>query len=267
MADKDEGTLPYRGDWASLEGLVEGLGMGRELGKVAAALGLKSKSLHGIVLAAERLGLVEQGGAGLTATGRNFALTRNPQERREIVLQAILDHEPYQLLLDYIFRTEEETTPVEHFITWWATSGYGASENNRVEAAAAFANLLDGAGAGSFIRGRRGGVSRIEWNPDVRERLLLALRTPKHQLEQGKFENTPADDRQDAGKAAPPADAELPGSADEEDLSSREVPIPFRVSDQCTAYIYFKGKPTQSAIERLIKYLEVSKETYPAENH
>lgn len=273
MAERDDATLPYRGDWEGLVGFVEGFARRREVAKVQAALGLSNKSMQGLALAAQRLGLTEDASEGLSASGQRFALTRSPEERKDIVLAGIVRYEPYGLLLENVFRGDEATTPLQHFETWWSTSGYGASENNRAEAASAFANLLDGTGAATFIRGRRGKVSRVEWNTSVKDRLREALATGELR---SSSDNAPLADEQ--AQTPPPTTEKAPSEEKKQHFTGpstkpppssnaveTEDPIRFRLSNQCTAHVYLLGTPTLEAIERLIKYLEVSKETYPSE--
>lgn len=163
MTDTKSSVLPYRVDGADLAGYLSARARGRDNTQVQAALNLSSKSLDGIVSAAIVLGFMDDNSGALSERGHQFALASSEQVRRQLILEAMLTFEPYELLFESIAQRADRVTTLDWIETWWNTHGYGSSGSNRSEAAPAFGRLTDFAGLGSYIQGRRGHASRIEW--------------------------------------------------------------------------------------------------------
>jgi hypothetical protein len=153
--------LPYRTNGDDLTRWIEARARGR--GGQARALGLTPKGLEGTLLAGEALGLVEPISHELTAAGRDFALS-GAAERRLLLQTALLAFPPYGELLRAVAQAELSETTAEWIERWWGTSGYGSSESNRSEAAAAFGRIAEYAGLGSYVPGRRGHPTRVRWS-------------------------------------------------------------------------------------------------------
>jgi hypothetical protein len=58
-------------------------------------------------------------------------------------------------------------TEVRWIEAWWSTRGFGSSESNRREGAAAFGRLGEFAGLGEYVPGRRGHPTRVRWTPGI----------------------------------------------------------------------------------------------------
>lgn len=154
-------TLPYRTDGPDLERFIDALARGRSP-EQAQTLNFSQKGFEGTMTAAECLGLATRDEGGLTDQGRAFALA-SEEERRRILLVAIQTYEPYGLLLEAIQSRREATTETDWIETWWSTHGFGTSGSNRSEGSSTLARFLEYAGIATYIQGRRGHPSRIEW--------------------------------------------------------------------------------------------------------
>ena len=164
--------LPYRTDGNDLIRLIEARGRGRAIKQIQ-SLNFTNTGFQGTVAAAYALKLMLPDSDELTETGRELALSRNTERKREILLESMLQYEPYELLLEAVFahnHTVDETT-TEWIETWWSTHNHGNSQKNRNEGATAFCKLLESAGLGNFFIGRRGRPTRIEWQDNVAENI------------------------------------------------------------------------------------------------
>lgn len=158
----DASVLPYRTDALSLAEWLEARARGRSAEQLRNAAG-SPKGVEGTAAAAAALGFVEPVQGGLTASGEQFALA-GVEDRRRLLRRAILGYPPYREVIDAL---AERGRPVETEVRWieafWATRGHGGSESNRREGAAAFGRLVDFAGLGEYVQGRRGRPTRIRW--------------------------------------------------------------------------------------------------------
>jgi hypothetical protein len=158
--------LPYRTDEADLRRLLEARARGRTLDQIR-TLGFSPKSFDGVVATATALGLIHDRTAELTPEGRSFAVATDA-ERAEILARQLRIYPPYSLALDAILLHDGPApTPLGWLETWWAAHRFGGSESNRAEAAPVFAKLVDAAGLGRYVQGRKGHPSRIEWTADA----------------------------------------------------------------------------------------------------
>jgi hypothetical protein len=162
METVQDTVLPYRTDGDELARWLEARARGRTPAQIR-ALDFGAKAYDGTLTGAQALGLVEPAGTELTEAGRAYALAA-PGRRPELLRAAMSAFEPYGLLLEAVFaRGAVEETETAWIESWWATHGYGASATNRAEGAVAFARLADAAGLGSYVQGRRGHPSRLQW--------------------------------------------------------------------------------------------------------
>lgn len=162
--------LPYRTDPDDLARWIEARARGRSTDQIR-ALGFSAKAFEGTVATADALGFLHSQSGELTEAGRRFALSSS-EERVRLIREAVLAYEPYALLLEAVLLGDAPAVTDTAWIeTWWASHGYGSSESNRSEAGTVFSRLIEEAGFGSYIQGRRGHPSRIEWRPGSGELL------------------------------------------------------------------------------------------------
>lgn len=176
MDDRQGMVLPYRTDADDLHRLLTALARGRTPPQ-ARMLGFSPKGFEGTVTAARALGLISDNSDAPTELGRRYVLAEGAQ--RVVVLREVLQgYAPYALLLEAVATgVRTAATPLDWVQTWWATHGFGSSESNRVEAAPVLARLVESAGLGRYVQGRKGHVSRIEWAADA-GRLVAATAGP-----------------------------------------------------------------------------------------
>lgn len=178
MPDQRGAVLPYRTTGEELSRLIEARARGRDLAQIQ-GLNFAAGSFQGTLVAAQALGFVDPETQDVSRTGREFALAPD-SERRRLLFQALLRFEPYELLIEAVFdRGDATETTLEWVQTWWSTQGYGSSQTNREEASSAFAKLVEYAGLGSYLQGRRGYPTRIQWVDGAGERTKEVLRAPE----------------------------------------------------------------------------------------
>lgn len=166
MSSTDNVILPYRVDGQSLEKMVEHRARGRSMDQVR-TLGFSEKGFEGTRRAAEALGLLDEEDE-LTEKGKEFALAREGKGRQRLVLRQMMEFEPYGLLFTSLLDTgTPDETELEEIELWWATHDFGNSESNRERGSTALARLVDYVGLGTYVVGRGGHASRIEWKTDA----------------------------------------------------------------------------------------------------
>ncbi|HEX6926431.1 MAG TPA: hypothetical protein VF167_13500 [Longimicrobiaceae bacterium] len=181
----DASVLPYRTDALALSEWLEARARGRSAEQLRSAAD-SPKAVEGTAAAAAALGFVEPLHGGLTALGEQFALG-GAEERRRLLRRAVLAYPPYREVIDAL---ADRGQPVETEVRWieafWATRGHGGSESNRREGAAAFGRLVDFAGLGEYVQGRRGRPTRIRWveRTDGRGTAAPAARPPRPRAEE-----------------------------------------------------------------------------------
>jgi hypothetical protein len=159
--------LPYRIDSDDLHRFVTARVRGRSADQIR-TLGFAPKTWEGTLSSAASLGLLDDKSGDVTGLGRRYAVA-SAEERAAVLREMLWEFPPFSLLLETALTGNgPQPTPLEWIETWWATHGFGSSESNRVEAAPVFAKLVEAAGLGAYIPGRRGHVSRIEWAEDAR---------------------------------------------------------------------------------------------------
>jgi hypothetical protein len=177
MADPANQVLPYRIDVADLRRFVNARARGRSDAEIR-AMGYAPKTFEGTLKSVACLGLLQDKGGALTSLGRRFALAGD-EDLADKLSGVLRSYPPYAGLLDTVLEgTGPRPTPLHWIETWWATRGFGSSESNRSEAAPVFARLVESAELGTFVPGRRGHASRIEWLPAAQVRWTGDLRGP-----------------------------------------------------------------------------------------
>lgn len=217
-----EGTsvLPYRTDALALGEWLEARVRGRSAEQLRGAVG-SPKAVEGTAASASALGFSDAADGSLTPVGERYALA-DPPERRRMLRQALLAYSPYREMLRAL---EERGAPAETEVrwveAWWATRGYGSSESNRREGAAAFGRLGDFAGLGEYVPGRRGHPTRVRWSQDA-----LGWRSPE------TYRRRPSSDVAEtapdlfSAPTAPPAPAARSRSAPRPQLAAAQLPAP-----------------------------------------
>jgi hypothetical protein len=123
--------------------------------------------VEGTAAAAAALGFVDPLDGGLTPRGERYALAE-AVERRRLLREALLAYAPYREMLHALGeRGAPAETEVRWIEAWWSTRGFGSSESNRREGAAAFGRLGEFAGLGEYVPGRRGHPTRVRWTPGI----------------------------------------------------------------------------------------------------
>lgn len=155
-------VLPYRTDAAALAEWLEARARGRSAGQLRSAVD-SPKTVEGTAAAAAALGFTNPTDGGLSDLGERYALAY-ADERRGLLREALTDYPAYREMMRGVAeRGTADETDVRWIEAWWAMRGYGTSESNRREGAAAFGRLADFAGLGEYVPGRRGRPTRIRW--------------------------------------------------------------------------------------------------------
>jgi hypothetical protein len=155
-------VLPYRTDALALGAWLAARARGRSAEQLRGAVE-SPKSVEGTAAAAAALGFSDPVEGTLTPLGERYALA-DGTDRRLILREAMLAYAPYGDMLRALGeRGAPGETEARWLEAWWATRGYGGSESNRREGAAAFGRLGEFAGLGEYVPGRRGRATRIRW--------------------------------------------------------------------------------------------------------
>jgi len=168
MDEQTSSTLPYRADADDLRRYVRALAHGGGPERIR-ALGFSTKTHEGVIASAHALGLTRGRDGPLTEKGRRIAVADDVRSGEQWAA-LLAEFEPYRRIVDAVQEGEApRPVPIEWVETYWAAHGFGSSASNRSEAASAFARMVEAAGMGRFVQGRRGHVSRIEWGAAVGE--------------------------------------------------------------------------------------------------
>ncbi|WP_342416676.1 hypothetical protein NST83_04165 [Paenibacillus sp. FSL R10-2782] len=162
-----EETLPYGTSWENILKLLEAIKkkQGDEKSIRAVYSGAK---IDGARKTMEILGLID--GFNFKALGKELAYETNEEKKREIFRKVILNYPPYELFLAKLTESEfQQETDIENVKNFWGRNDFGASPNNRDEAASVFGSFIELAGLGEFIIGRRGKATRIKWNAEAKK--------------------------------------------------------------------------------------------------
>jgi len=177
MADNST-VLPYRTTGEDLERFASACSRGRDMDQIQ-SLFPSSRNFSGTTSAADTLGLYRSEKEALTSRGKVLA-EGEPNEKVEALFQAVLEFEPYELLLEAIFtsgveeKEEGKFTPLEWIEKWWRDNGYGSSQTNRDEGSTTFANIASYLKLGSYKQGRHGHPSRVEWDSNAEKEVTGA---------------------------------------------------------------------------------------------
>lgn len=156
-------VLPYRTDALALSEWLEARARGRSAEQLRDAVH-SPKGVEGTAAAAAALGFVDTDAGRLTDLGERFALG-DEAERRTLLAGALRAYAPFSSVFAAVeARGGGTETEVRWIEALWATRGFGSSESNRREGAAAFGRLVDFAGLGEYVPGRRGRPTRIRWS-------------------------------------------------------------------------------------------------------
>lgn len=166
-AETIDATLPYGTSWENILKLLDAIKkkQGDEKSIRAVYSGAK---IDGARKTMETLGLID--GFNFKALGKELAYETNEDKKREIFRKVILNYPPYELFLAKLTESEfQQETDIENVKNFWGKNDFGASPNNRDEAASVFGSFIELAGLGEFITGRRGKATRIKWNTEAKK--------------------------------------------------------------------------------------------------
>lgn len=120
------------------------------------------------------LGLKKPGAWELTDAGRVIAYSQG-EERHLRLLRVLFKYEPYKLVLMEAARRKVTALNVPEIVRVWGQANFGSNDDNRTAAATAFGAMLEAAGVGRYVLGRRKNPSRQEFPADLSDRLKKAL--------------------------------------------------------------------------------------------
>lgn len=130
---------------------------------------------------------ISQDGLSFSKRGRNYAYEKNVNKKQALLLQCLFKYPAYEYFLLHIscynFKSEIDTeedyirreTTLLAIEKYWIRFQYGSSKSNIHEGAILFARLIELAGLGRFIIGRRGVKSRIQWQKNAKDLISKAF--------------------------------------------------------------------------------------------
>ncbi|MEG2013711.1 MAG: hypothetical protein RR063_11000 [Anaerovoracaceae bacterium] len=160
IAPKKESALPYGTTSDNIVKLLDAIKnkQGDEKGIKAVYTGAKFDSTQASL---ETLKIIS--GLSLTNIGKCIAFETDQNKKSAAYLKAVLDYAPYEYFLTYIMQGNSVSeTDVEALKNYWGKNGYGTA-NNRSEAAPVCFSILQLAGLGAYIIGRKGKSTRFVW--------------------------------------------------------------------------------------------------------
>ncbi len=167
--DKIDETLPYGANSEDVLNLIDAIKIKHGNDK-----GIKQVyGKHNIESSRKIIKAINISLDGLTFSdfGREYAYETDNDKKQLMLLKLLLKYPAYEYFLLNISNEKLSETSLEEIQGYWGKNSYGTSEYNRNDASSTFAKLIELAGLGIFKLGRKGKVSRIEWNPSA-EKLI-----------------------------------------------------------------------------------------------
>lgn len=255
----EQETLPYRTSGEDLKRFVSARARGRTTQQIR-SLFTSDPAFQGTASAAEVLGLYDPTAEKLTELGKELASGEKDSE--DVLLSAVLNYEPYELLLEAIFASgmsheeEKEYTPLKWVESWWEDNGYGSSQTNRDEGSTAFANTVSFIDLGKYKQGRHGHPSRIEWDTDAERQVEEARGRLQGEGRGSKRERT-------EDEAFSEGEKDSVGERKEGELGSppENNSLSLNLSDGRVAQLSLPPKLTSDEKRRLVSLVELMVET------
>lgn len=162
-----QNSLPYKTDDQDVIRLIEAIKRKPDNEKAIKDIYNKS-NFETSRKALEILGILDTR-LSFSYEGKDLAVERDDSQREKLFLKFILRYPPYGHFLESVSHSSNlSTTDTESVKDYWWKHGYGSSGSNRDEGVVTFGKLVQLAGLGKFVIGRKGQPSRIEWNPNAK---------------------------------------------------------------------------------------------------
>lgn len=160
-------TLPYKTDDQDVLRLIEAIKRKPDNEKAIKEIYDKS-NFETSRKALEILGILNDR-LSFSGNGRELAIGKDDNQREKLFLRILLNYPPYGHFLESLSHSGNlSTTDTESIKDYWWKHEYGSSISNREDGVVTFGKLLQLAGIGTFVTGRRGQPSRIEWNANAK---------------------------------------------------------------------------------------------------
>jgi len=165
---------------------------------VKALFGLGGSAYTNTKSALKLFGIIENDSLNFTPIGREIAFSGEDNQKEEMI-KIIKCYEPYELVLNSIVTSRNDTriTEIDTIKNLWGRADFGSGDRNRNDAATLFMSIIDFIEFGSYIIGRGKNPTRIEWVPDIKDKInCLYKETPCIELKEDS--NTQVQDTVDA---------------------------------------------------------------------
>lgn len=174
--EKDANVLPAHTTAENLLALLDAYR--RKPGKEDEAkviFGKGTKLYNSTKAALRAFKLINENDCGFTKLGRNVAFSTD-EEKKKVLLRFMSSYFPYESLLANILQkspvASTESTIIENF---WGKFGQGSNQRNLEGASNLFGNMVEYVGLGTYVIGRRGKPTRIEWVSNAADLFNAAL--------------------------------------------------------------------------------------------
>ena len=193
---KTTNVLPYGTTADNIVKLIDAIKnkQGDEKGIKATYSGAKIETTQATL---ETLGIIS--GLELSPLGKSIAFESDEVKKKNSFLKAVLGYAPYEYFLSYIGQSAPPSeTELEALKNYWGKNSYGATANNRSEAAPVCFSIFQMAGLGEYIIGRKGKNTRFVWNENYADMIKYAQQDNTSDNEKSKAspENIPQVDAQ-----------------------------------------------------------------------
>lgn len=139
---------------------------------VKALFGLGGSAYTNTKSALKLFGIIENDSLNFTSIGREIAYSGEENQKEEMI-NIIKCYEPYELVLNSIVtsRSDTKVTEIDIIKNLWGRADFGSGDRNRNDAATLFMSIIDFIEFGSYIIGRGKNPTRIEWVPDIKDKI------------------------------------------------------------------------------------------------
>ncbi|MFB6468236.1 hypothetical protein ACE38V_15760 [Cytobacillus sp. Hz8] len=138
--------------------------------------------------------IIENDSLNFTPIGREIAYSGEDNKKGEMI-KIVKNYEPYELVLNSIVTSLNDTkvTEIDTIKNLWGRADFGSGDRNRSNGATLFMSIINFIEFGSYIIGRGKNPTRIEWVPDIKDK-INSLNKVNSSVEQKENTNTQVQD-------------------------------------------------------------------------
>jgi hypothetical protein len=115
---------------------------------------------------------IEKDSLEFTEIGRKIAYSSD-QDKKVYLTNIFNICKPYEIFLLHLLNNNTDVTAstLDDIVNFWGQANYGSTERNRQDAAKLFMGIVKHVEFGKYIIGRGQNPTRIEWVPDIKDKI------------------------------------------------------------------------------------------------